>query len=265
MSKLREQSRKHGVVHLPNALDPDTLKVAERIWENTLDQPGPGASRLYRERLMFTKNLKSASELPQNGETGLFYQELGNLKVQNLMESLVVRDAITSIIHEIFDSNKAWFSGHQVFLKEKQTPATGWHQDISDINAYGDDLAVLWMSFDHVPQEGGLEVIRGSHTGPVYNSIYGTYRSQPVPKIENNRDAYDIFRCECFPGDLILFHYGSLHGGGATADFRRRSMALRFTGPNVFEGRRNAKKGSITINRSGQFPLPVTSAIKSSL
>ena len=109
MSKLREQFRKHGVVHLPNALDPDTLKVAERIWENTLDQPGPGASRLYRERLMFTKNLKSASELPQNGETGLFYQELGNLKVQNLMESLVVRDAITSIIHEIFDSNKAWF------------------------------------------------------------------------------------------------------------------------------------------------------------
>ena len=60
MSKLREQFRKHGVVHLPNAFDPDTLKAAEYIWQETLEQPGPGASRLYRDRLAVTKNLKSA-------------------------------------------------------------------------------------------------------------------------------------------------------------------------------------------------------------
>lgn len=88
------------------------------------------------------------------------------------------------------------------------------------------------MSFDPVDQGGALEVVRGSHLGPVYDSIYGTYRSQPRPEIEAVRTDWDVVGFATEPGDVIVFHMATLHGGGTTDhDGRRRSLALRYVGP----------------------------------
>ena len=121
-----------------------------------------------------------------------------------------------------------------MFLKEGgENQRTGWHQDVSDMNAEGADMAVLWMSFDSVDRASALEVVRGSHLGPVYDSIYGKFRSLPRPDIEADRSAWDVVGFATEPGDVVVFHMATLHGGGATdSERRRRSLALRYVGPD---------------------------------
>ena len=207
----------------------------ESFWEWCVNHPGPAAARLFEDGLARADSITAARQVPTD-ESGFFYQDLGNPDARDQLESLVKEPDIISIVSEVFSTDgelKAWFTGEQVFLKEANTPRTGWHQDISDSNIEGLDALVIWMCFDRVSQTNSLEVVRGSHLGPVYSSIYGSFRSEPIPDIESHRHDFDIASYACERGDVVLFHYGALHGGGPTGtDERRRTLALRFIGPD---------------------------------
>jgi hypothetical protein len=47
------------------------------------------------------------------------------------------------------------------------------------------------------------------------------------------------------PGDVLIFHLGVLHGGAGTAHgLRRRTISMRFLGPDVvFDGRVRDARG----------------------
>jgi len=132
----------------------------------------------------------------------------------------------------------------QVFLKDGPAARrSGWHQDSSYITVDGSHLAVVWIAFDDVPEEDGLELVPGSHRGPLYN----TTRFDPddetaplfeglprLPDIEADRSAWDIVSWAVRPGDVIVFHPQVLHGGGATHDGRRRrTLSLRYFGQDA--------------------------------
>ena len=70
----------------------------------------------------------------------------------------------------------------------------------------------------------------GDDTAPLY--VGGELPR--LPDIESERDDWDIVGEVLEPGDVIVFHMGCLHGGGATRPgMRRRSLVLRFIGDNV--------------------------------
>jgi len=57
---------------------------------------------------------------------------------------------------------------------------------------------------------------------------------QPLPDIQANRETWDIVRWDARPGDLLMFHPSTLHGGGATSgNVERRSLALVFIGDDT--------------------------------
>ncbi len=106
-------------------------------------------------------------------------------------------------------------------------------------------MAAVWISLDPIPLDCSFEVVRGSHKGIRYNGsrfkpgddtapLYPISELPRLPHIEGNRDDWDIVGDALVLGDLIVFHMGSLHGGGATRPgMRRRSLTLRFIGDDV--------------------------------
>ena len=239
-SSLRDAFLADGFAHVPNALDQRTLEVALACWTWSTGHPGPGATRLYRDAMASVVDLDAARRLPSD-ESGFFYQDIGSRDSRQVYEPLVRSAAVTSLLRRVLDGERAWFLGEQVFLKEGDTPATGWHQDISDITARGDDMIVLWITFDPVDEETALGLVTGSHRGPVYSSIYGRYRADPIPNVDARPDEFEVAAYPCEPGDVVIFHMGCLHGRGATKPRqRRRTLALRFIGENcLFDSRTN--------------------------
>jgi len=231
---LRAKFLEDGCLKIPGALSEDCLNRAEAAWCWSMENPGPASARLLTDDILRVSGEDAARALDV-AESGFFYQDIGHPEALPVYQDVILHPDIVAILKAVLDadiSTEAWFLGEQIFLKEANSPSTGWHQDRSDISAAGDDMIVLWISFDEVPEAGGLEVVAGSHAGTTYSSIYGVYRSEDIPLVTEN--THDVRRFDSQRGDVVVFHMGTLHGGGATQDFARRTLALRFVGPDCY-------------------------------
>ncbi len=224
-----ETYRRDGVVFLPGALDAEAVAGALKAYEWSIANPGPRASRVA-----------------QRGE-GLFYQDLyhalGNPAAMDAYRDVLQTSCIADVVASLWGSPDVWFMYEQVFLKEggdaRRTP---WHQDSSYLTVAGEDLAVMWITFDGLKAQDSLEFVKGSHKGPLYNGsrfdldddtlpLHETDAVPRLPDIEGRRDEFDIVSWAVNPGDVVIFHPATLHGGAPTrAGQRRRTLTLRFFG-----------------------------------
>jgi ectoine hydroxylase-related dioxygenase (phytanoyl-CoA dioxygenase family) len=227
-AELRNDFLRDGVVHLPGALCAETLRRAEAAWQWSVDHPGPGAA-----------------ELPSNGD-GTFYQDLANPAALDYYTPLVRDTEIAEIATGILGQRQVWYMYEQIFLKDRGTTRrTPWHQDTPYLPVEGDDLLVMWITFEPVAAANALEFVRGSHRGPLYDGsrfdpkddtapLYGTGEMPLLPDIERDRAGWDIVAWDVTPGDVLLFHPSILHGGAPThPGMRRRTLSLRFFGADA--------------------------------
>lgn len=224
-----------GVVNLKRALAPEAMKTVEAAVAWSLSHPSPTARRFYPN------------------EEATFFEDRGQNHV-----GLVREIGLDSMVSALWGVDRLWYMGEQLFLKEggasRRTP---WHQDTSYLRMMGEQIVACWISLDPLPKEHCLEFVRGSHRGALYNgSAFAEdddtaplYRHSPMPRlpdIQADRDAFDILSWDVEPGDIIAFHLGVLHGGAGTAPgLRRRTISLRFLGPDVvFDGRARDEQGA---------------------
>jgi ectoine hydroxylase-related dioxygenase (phytanoyl-CoA dioxygenase family) len=135
---------------------------------------------------------------------------------------------------------------------------------------------VVWIPLDPVPKSAALEIVRGSHKGTTYNgSLFhakddtvGLYKGDPLPRlpdIEAHRDEWNdkIVSWASGPGDVLIFHTASLHGGGATLPgMRRRSLTLRFVGDDVVRVARPKRRGEADQEPGDRFErLPLGASV----
>jgi len=233
LPSVRETYARDGVVLLPRALDETDLADALTAYEWSLANPGPGASRI------------------QSPTAATFYQDLYNPRCLEGYTAMLQRSPLPAIIADIWGAPDVWFMYEQVFLKEGgEARRTPWHQDSSYLTIAGDHLAVAWITFDAMSAADSLEFVRGSHRGVLYNGsrfelgddtapLHPGDALPRLPDIEANRADFDIVSYAVEPGDVVLFHPATLHGGGATRPGqRRRTLTLRFFGQNaVYDAR----------------------------
>jgi len=228
-----------GVAHLPGALTAAGLARVEVGVEAALADPSGHAKRFYPK------------------ETATFHEDTGHRLLG------VVREAgIDTTLEALWGLSDFWYLGEQLFLKQggsaRRTP---WHQDTSYLRMMGSQLVACWISLDPLPKKHCLEFVRGSHRGTLYNGsaisadddTAPLYRDSPLPRlpdIEADRAKWDIVSWDIAPGDLIFFHLGVLHGGAGTEPgMRRRTVSLRFLGPDVvYDGRPRDEKGAFEGN-----------------
>lgn len=224
---LAEAFRRDGVVHLPHALDQQWVDALRDAHGRHMAAGG----QMWRWR-----------EFPEY--------------LQATKDSV-----IPDIVRALWGSDDVWFMYDQVFQKKKGAYAsrTPWHQDLSYLCVEGDDLAVVWITFDSVPASESLEFVRGSHRGPLHDGfsydpkelaqdetapLFKDSTLPRLPPIERERDAWDIVSFDITPGDLVVFHPGMLHGGApVTESAQRRTLSLRFFGADAVYSRRPAKVG----------------------
>jgi predicted dehydrogenase len=116
-----------------------------------------------------------------------------------------------------------------------------WHQDVGDRNGgfSPDGRAVptlaVWMGIDAIsPDNGGLQVIPGSHRGLVgdYNKQIksGLVDSGALGQAELDRAVPVLLQ----PGEFIIYHGWLLHGSGANRSAHRRAgLNMRFAPPGL--------------------------------
>ncbi|HLZ82478.1 MAG TPA: phytanoyl-CoA dioxygenase family protein [Caulobacteraceae bacterium] len=216
-----------GVVRLAGALTPDALARVEAAVDDSLAHPTPGARRFYP------------------GETATFFEDRGQRHAD-----LARQTGLDTMLAALWGEHRFWYLGEQLFLKEGgESRRTPWHQDTSYLRMKGAQLVACWISLDPLPRQACLEFVRGSHRGVLYNGsafaddddTVPLYKHSPLPRlpdIQARRDDFDIVSWDVTPGDVIVFHLGMLHGGaGTAAGMRRRTISMRFLGPDVrFDG-----------------------------
>jgi hypothetical protein len=225
---MDETLARDGVVVVRDALDPGEVQRVLDVFEYGRAHPSPGAYTVY----------------PETGAT--FYIDTFNAKNWDAYVPAFRDTAVPDIVSGLWGSEDVWFFYEQLFLKEggsmRRTP---WHQDSSYLPLEGQHIAVVWIPLDPLDEESSLEFVRGSHTGPLYNTsaFDATDDTRPViddgtlprlPDVQATRDDYDIISWAVEPGDVIVFHANVLHGGAPTRPGqRRRTVSLRYFGDDA--------------------------------
>lgn len=259
---LCAQLQQDGAVCVRRAFSETEMGLVDSAFQWMLDHPGPGAEKRYTH------------------EPAVFYESTGYAPHEEVVADILKQTPVVSMARHFCDSEKVWYLGEQLFWKyggyARRTP---WHQDLSYLPFEGDSVIGVWISLGNLPKEACLEFVRGSHKGVLYNGasyldpdddthpLYPNSDMPRLPDVEANRQDWDIISWELERGDLIVFHIGSLHGGGGTTPgIERRTLTLRFFGedavwteplpqpdPQAFSARRNH-----AVRESGTRPVAST-------
>jgi ectoine hydroxylase-related dioxygenase (phytanoyl-CoA dioxygenase family) len=226
-----EAFARDGVVLLRQVLDRTWMELVDLGIERNLRNPGPHHQHHYE------------------GTPRAFVDDYCNYWAVPEYRMLVEHSPIASIVASILGSERLWLFYEQIFVKDAPTTEarrTPWHQDTTYWITGGRQLAGFWITVDDTPAEESLEFVRGSHLGPTFAGTAFDYRDETtpfaaasdgfarIPDIEADRGAFDIVSFPIERGDVVLFHPGLLHGGGATEHSRpRRTLSIRFFGDDV--------------------------------
>lgn len=233
-ANLRAAFREDGAVKVEKLLDAEQLAECRAHYDWSVEHPGPFAFNIYDGTIHRTINDNS------------------NPAAQEKYKALVQQMPFADLLAEVWGSEHVWYFGEEVFGKEGGVAGRGpWHQDTSYLPWSGSHFANLWISFEAIPKANALEMIRGSHRGRIYDGTTFTDPDDPtkplhggdawprLPDIEAERKvdptAWDAISFATEPGDVVMLHPHSLHGG-APVDAGcpdRHTLVLRFFGDDA--------------------------------
>lgn len=239
-SEVRADYIRDGVVILREALHPEWLALLEMGLERVMADTG------HKKHLFF------------DGTEEEFVELVRNTEVSPELQRLMYDSPIADMMAVLLDSPDIWLYSDEFFIKGAGGGRTPWHQDLPYWPMEGTKIASAWISLDPLPAEECLEYVRGTHTGPRYDGFnprrvtedptlpyFGT-EFPPLPDIESDRDAWDIVSWDITPGDVILAHPATLHGGGPTGPTsRRRAITIRMYGDDIVYAPRPPTKPTV--------------------
>lgn len=227
---ISEAYRDDGAVCIPGALDAADRAIARELF---------AWSRAYRGQ---------AAQTLDFGADGSIFIETHNRSAREIYLALLAKSGIPALVAAALGVEELWYLGEQIYIKEGRPGAckTAWHQD-SDLPIDAEGAVCLWTSFENLEREDGLEFARGSHQGPRYNHIIGmgadgqplllyptAAEKRPFPDIDAARQEFDLISWATGPGDVVLFHSLTIHGGAPVPPAgQRNTLCLRFFGPDA--------------------------------
>lgn len=211
------------------------LRGAMTDWVDTI---AAGIERNMREPGEF------ASENVTGGR-GRFFDDYCNWQRIPEFDRVVRESPAAAIAAAVMRSRTAQFFHEHVLVKEAGTAKeTPWHQDLPYYFVDGDQMVSFWIPVDPV-EEATLRFISGSHrwgrlVRPVrwaddstfYQAADDDFIDAPDPDAEPDR--YEVREWTLAPGDVVLFHFRTVHGArGNTTRRQRRVLSLRWLGDDT--------------------------------
>jgi hypothetical protein len=220
-----------GAVWIPGLLSSAWMGLIAQGIQRNLNNPGPLAKTHFA------------------GQPGEYYDDYVNYHVVPEYQRLLADSPIVDVMAKVLKTRNLWLFCDQIFVKEGgYSRRTRWHQDIPWWMPDGAKMGTMWIALQPLSTEQTLEYVAGSFRGPIYNHLV-TGMGEPVPPssapvipdVENERGKWPIVSHASQPGDVLIFHPGTLHGGAEMGDGgSRRSLSLRFFGDEVVYCEREA-------------------------
>jgi ectoine hydroxylase-related dioxygenase (phytanoyl-CoA dioxygenase family) len=164
--------------------------------------------------------------------------------------STVFHSGLADVAAALMGSTTARFFHEHVLVKEPgATERTTWHHDQPYYCIDGDQNVSMWIALDPVPEGAGVRFLAGSHRWDrwfiprkfVDHSPYGPEgdRYEFLPDIDamiaESPDEHRVVSFGVEPGDVVVFHYRTLHDapGNDSVVRRRRVVSLRWVGDDA--------------------------------
>jgi hypothetical protein len=220
-----------GAVWIPGLLSPAWMQLIAQGIDRVCRNPGPLLLREFE------------------GEPGEYFNDFRNYLVTPEFRRLLADSPIADVVAKVLKAEKLWLFLDQIFVKEGgYSNRTPWHQDEPWLMADGAHFATVWIALPALTAEETLEFVAGSHRGPTYDHFVdgiGSDRIRQIagpklPDIQSEREKWPIVSHANQPGDVLLFHPRTLHGGGEMRGGSRRSLNLRIFGERTVFTEREA-------------------------
>ncbi len=156
---------------------------------------------------------------------------------------------LADLAGQLMGSDTVRFFHEHVLVKEPgATERTPWHHDQPYYCIDGDQNVSTWIALDPVPAGAGVRFVAGSHDWDrwfvprrfVDHRPYAdpAERFELVPDvdelIESEPERYRLLSWDVEPGDVIAFHFRTLHGApGNELRTPRRAVSLRWLGDDA--------------------------------
>ena len=226
----REAYARDGVVLVPGILDAAEQALARQMFDWSRMHPG-----------------QASGDVELGGPNQTVFIDTHSSGSRSYYLDMLGRSAMPAIAAAVLGVDRLWYLGEQVFVKtgEEGSRATPWHQD-SDLAIDTTGAIGMWMAFEPLDRAHGLEFVRGSHRGPELNPIASidadgphflypkASHMAPFPDIDADRSTFDIVAWDYRPGDVILFHTLTIHGGATVPPGgERNTLCVRFVDAEV--------------------------------
>ncbi len=178
-----------------------------------------------------------------------FHDALPVTHVPNI-QRYVTESPIGKIAARIMGSPTALAFYATVFIRSPGTQApTPWHQDLTTWSAECQQGLSIWTSLDPVPAGTALEIVLGSHKWdrPLQRPFFedrhlggimeiDDFQADPIPDFSGaDSDKYDVVGWPMEPGDILLFHGRTVHGGSGNLPegLGRRALSVQWLGEHA--------------------------------
>jgi len=214
----------------------DGAVLIKGLFTNWVDDISAGIERNMREPGVY------AAENVTEEEAGRFFDDYCNWTRIPEFEKIIKHSDAASVAAQLMSSDTVQIFHEHVLVKEPGTSKpTPWHQDSPYYFVDGIQNVSFWCPIDPV-KDATLRCVAGSHLWdkPVLpvkwlaeDQFYPDDRQfQPVP--DPDAQNMQVREWEMEPGDVVAFHYRTLHGArGNNTDSRRRAFSLRFVGDDA--------------------------------
>lgn len=196
------------------------------------------------------KNMASPSEWTNDytpkGAGGRFFDDYVSWQRIPEFKDAALDGALPEIAGALMETRRPRFFHEHVLVKEPGTVTpTPWHHDDPYYGIDGLDDVSLWVPLDSVPEAIALCCLRGSHaTGRRFipnrfkdDSPYVTNAQGFELMGDPSRWWADpgVQACPAEPGDLVAFHFRTLHAAPGTENHlaRRRVVSFRYLGDDA--------------------------------
>lgn len=259
------QFQEDGVVVLRNVLDQTMLDELAKGVKLNLDSPSPRGIDYVKDA--------------QTGEH--FFHDAVLVGHNPHYAKVVYESALAEKVAVVMQSQTLAISNITVFLRSAGTKKrTRWHRDQPYWPAKGWQACSTWVPLDPVPLGSALEFVRGSHhwedvyaradfraTETANHLSEDTTHNVAFPDIESERDKHQILSWEVQPGDCILFHGMTTHGGSGNLPegMQRRTVSFQWFGDDILF---TPKEGGVDPDFLDEFAaagvtmgMPITSDV----
>jgi ectoine hydroxylase-related dioxygenase (phytanoyl-CoA dioxygenase family) len=221
--------QRDGVLVLRELLSPEWLERLASGVERNLAEPGEWAQHYTPE-----------------GQPGQFFGDYCNWERIPELGDAALRSGLADVARRLMGSDTVRFFHEHVLVKEPGTrEITPWHHDQPYYCVDGDQSVSFWVALDPVPASAGVEFVAGSHRWGrwfvprkfVDHTPYAEAdtRFELVPDVDAARADLRIVSFDIEPGDVVAFHFRTLHGAPGTEGLatRRRVVSFRWIGDDA--------------------------------